>query len=113
MTVWVAGCAGGGGGDDLTCEEVDQEVSQTLTDVAAAHRTCTAPEDCQIVWLSVTCSQSCSDVVGIGGVAAFEAARDEAENGICADHPSCEPVVPPCLPPGPVDCVDEVCVQVG
>ena len=69
-------------------------------------------EDCETVWLSTSCAQSCSDVVGIGGVDAFAAAVDEAENGICADHPSCRPPVPPCVPPAPVVCVDGACVEV-
>ena len=109
--VLITGCTAGTTETALTCEQVAQEVHQTLTDVAAAHRTCSVVEDCEVVWLSVTCSQSCSDIVGIGGVAAFEAALDDAENGICADYPSCEPPVPPCVPPGPVDCVNGVCVE--
>jgi hypothetical protein len=111
MAVWMAGCTVGTDDGAPTCEEIAAEVHQTLTEVAAAHRTCTVAEDCAIVWLSVTCSQSCSDVVGIGGVAAFEAALEEAENGICAEHPTCQPLVPPCLPPEPLDCVDGTCIE--
>ena len=113
MAVVVAGCDAGSGDDPLTCDEVAQQVHQTLSDVAAAHRTCTVAEDCEVVWLAVTCSQSCSDIVGIGGVEAFDAAREEAENGICAEHPSCQPFAPPCVGPNPVDCVAGVCAEVA
>jgi len=102
-------CAVGTDDHPLTCEQLDHQVQQTLRDVAAAHRDCTEPADCEVVWLSVTCSQSCSDVVGVGGVAAFDAALDEAENGICADYPTCAPSALPCDAPGPVDCVDGTC----
>lgn len=111
MTVWMAGCTVGVE-VPLTCEEVDQEVQQTLRDVAAANRTCNVAEDCEVVWVSATCSQSCSDIVGIDGVAAFEAARDEAEAGICAENPSCEPYALPCAPPGALDCVSGSCVEI-
>ena len=108
---WMTACAVATHDDPLTCEQLDHQVQQTLRDVAAAHRDCTGPTDCEVVWLSVTCSQSCSDVVGVGGVAAFDAALDEAENGICADHPTCAPSALPCDAPGPVDCVDGTCTE--
>ena len=109
---WMTACAVGTDDDPLTCEQVDDQVQHTLRDVAAAHRDCTGPADCELVWLSVTCSHSCSDVVGVGGVAAFDAALDEAETGICADYPTCAPSALPCDAPGPVDCVDGTCTWV-
>jgi hypothetical protein len=51
FAIWMTACAAGPPKHEPTCEEVDNEVHEPLSDVVAAHQSCTVAEDCEVVWL--------------------------------------------------------------
>lgn len=77
-----------------------------------ANMTCASDADCTDVGFGASCFDSCSRPMASAGMAAFDAARKDADASDCKayEDDGCPPMIsPPCAPPGPHVCKQGRC----
>jgi hypothetical protein len=110
------GASGGTQGVDagVSCEDA-QRLSSMLVGEAidTADRSCETPEDCVHTSIDTGCTASCGTVASTTGAQQIAEAVATINASYCADYENlCGPVlVPPCVAPQPLSCVDNLCVE--
>lgn len=99
----------------LSCDEARSVSGQLLSDALendVDHR-CETPEDCVTTYLSTDCNASCGIVVSKTGEQQLAVIIGVLNASACYDFESrCGPVlIPPCVAPAPIACVDNLCVE--
>jgi hypothetical protein len=97
-----------------TCDDRSTRASVLLSSAAeAADITCETVDDCTTVFLGTNCEQRCGWTVSQTGQQQLAAATEIINATYCADfETACGPViVPPCVAPAPVACVDNQCIE--
>jgi len=81
----------------------------------AAPVSCVTSRDCQRVSIDTACSASCGAVANASGAEDVALAMARIDAGICRefDADGCGPrIIPPCVPPRPIECVNGTCTEV-
>jgi hypothetical protein len=99
----------------LTCEERMLAASQRAGDAVEWSNTfCNDVSDCEWVSLDTACAKGCGGITSTEGVPQVSEQIEVIESTICGDYEAddCPPVpIPTCLPPGPMACINNECVQ--
>lgn len=94
---------------DLSCEDRASAAGNQFAFAAAElPLACNTSEDCMWVSSSTACTASCGVLAGAGEGEILDAARIAINTHTC-DATCPEPLIPPCVPPPPLDCVNGVC----
>jgi hypothetical protein len=97
-----------------TCDDARNWSSRILSAaIDTADRSCQTTEDCVAVNTSTACNAGCGGLVAKAGEQQVADAIELLNATYCNDFENrCGPVlIPPCVPPPPVACTDNQCVQ--
>lgn len=101
-----------GTADRQTCEAMQADGRETLTNFVEGNRACTKDEDCVTVGLGASCFDSCTRAIAADRKADYDAAVASVNGGACAKYSEnkCPAhIVPPCVPPSPPRCNAGMC----
>jgi hypothetical protein len=94
------------------CHKLVAQAVDELEKVERANKSCARDADCVVVDREARCFDSCSTVISVAGLSAYEQAKQRANQGPCAEFASqgCTPnAPPPCSPPSRPRCVAGSC----
>jgi Family of unknown function (DUF6174) len=96
------------------CRAIEDDARAAVLPAVEAHVACKVASDCSRVSFDASCFESCYAVVGTGGAAAVQAAKDAVEAKQCVDYHSggCTLLLPPCAPVPELYCTLGVCTSV-
>jgi hypothetical protein len=103
------GSAGGGARDACSTgkDAYQHEREQILQ--RAASSGCKQDADCGSLWESNACVSTCGSPLPLASVDAATAELNAMAKNVCATCPAIP--VPPCVPPGPLKCVQGQCAE--
>ena len=93
----------------LGCSHRSEVARSQTAQIVNENKACNQAEDCRHVDTSTSCNATCGAVVNQAGAVELEASLESIELSVCGE---CEGPVPTCVPPGELDCVEGVCVEV-
>ena len=95
-----------------SCHELVAQAVDDLDSVERTNKSCVTDGDCAVVDRNARCFDSCTTVISVAGISAYEQAKQRANQGPCAEfaRQGCTPnAPPPCSPPGRPRCVAGSC----
>jgi hypothetical protein len=98
--------------DSGSCHALVAQAGDELETVEQANKSCARDADCVVVDRKARCFDSCTTVISVAGLSAYEQAKQRANQGPCAEFASrgCTPnAPPPCSPPARPRCVAGTC----
>jgi hypothetical protein len=98
---------------ELSCNDRKKLSADRIGNLTAqADLSCQTDNDCQEVSIDTACHLGCGALVSSSAAASFEAERARIDETVCAPYEQAgcpAPSVPPCVPPPPPRCVENLC----
>ena len=98
---------------ELSCDDRKKLSADRISRLAGrAAVSCQTDNDCQEVSIDTACHRACGAPVSRSAAASFEAERARIDETVCGPYTQAGcpvPSVPPCVPPPPLRCVNNLC----